>query len=72
MGKSLEAPVSDPLPKPPVEELKSPIKDILPEEPDLAPSSPVKQSMTRRFTITEKLKIIEKFKETNNASVTCR
>ena len=28
--------------------------------------------MTRRFTIAEKLRIIEKFKESGNASATCR
>ena len=32
----------------------------------------VKLSMTRRFTVAEKLRIISKYKETENASSTCR
>ena len=34
--------------------------------------SPSRKLMTRRFTIAEKLRIIDKFKECDNVSITCR
>ena len=44
-------------------------KEIIQNEVVLAPG---RWSMTRRFTVAEKLKIIEKYKETENTSATCR
>ena len=44
-------------------------KEIVRNEVVMAPG---RWSMTRRFTVAEKLKIIEKYKETENASATCR
>ena len=41
-------------------------------EPKEGSSSRVRKVMTRRFSVAEKLRIIAKFKETNNISSTCR
>ena len=58
-------------PPPVIDEIKfsvEPKKVVINE----AALPPAKWFMTRRFTITEKLKIIEKYKESQNMSATCR
>ena len=45
------------------------VSKVLPKD---LPLSSLKSSMTRRFTIAEKLIIINKFKESKNVSQTCR
>ena len=60
------------LPGSPVEqEHKSPIK-IEDDKQIVVPERPAVFSMTRRFTIAEKLRIIDKYKSNMNISATCR
>ena len=66
-------PVSRPvLSGPPVhQEHKSPIK-IEDDVQIVVPARPAVFSMTRRFTIAEKIRIIDKYKSNRNISATCR
>ena len=60
-----------PSPAPAKEEVRSPviIRNVSINEESMPA---VKWLMTRRFTIVEKFRIIDKYKEDNNASATCR
>ena len=70
LSKNQSAQLREPQPQPLDEVLESSAKENLPELPPQP--APVKILMTRRFTVSEKLRIIDKFKETKNTSETCR
>ena len=65
--------IRSPSPRPSVERVQVPIEKDLEIESEIRPPSATwSRKMTRNFNVDEKLRIIEKFKELENVSATCR